>query len=728
MAKLSTSSTLSAPPSVPPEATINGTVPHRHGHIDPSAPFAFRAVMRVYRFFASLTLAVFSIASLATVLGYATWFEKWYGAPAVQEHIYQGVGFSILLALLAINIFCAASIRYPWKKRQTGFVVTHIGLLVLIFGSWWGLNYSDEGQAGASEGGEVSKFVRTQEPLLRVRPIDPATGKLEREYELPFKPGTFDWPKGRYEVVSQPKDPFKIAIKAFYPASKAKVVREVGPDGVPMLELEPMIKPPGGEKMTEVFQTGAERWFSLPGNSIGHRLAKVAGPAKFAFVRGDRPEMVEDFLHPPANPGLLGIARLRYPGRDGKPQTFELRVDDAKPGVDIPLPDSDLTARFVMADRTPVQDERFVETLGDTEVYILKLDVREGDGPSIQHIAFAGQPMFPAILPVAEGRREEAPLVSIGYYRPPLLGGGGMAGNFGLVEVMGDPQGNLSYRVFGRDETPAPAGQEKLPRPGVLRKSGPLRLGEDVVAFGGSPTLPMTLNFRAGAYLTSGTTKLVYEPLELPVGKKGQGLGAALVEMTVGDQTREFWLPQPADLEPRYERIRFGKEIYDLAYHYGVRDLGFTIKLKDFDVGFDPASSQPSSYTSEVTLTDEAGGIKDRPQTITMNQPLTHGAFTLYQSSFSRPKDPETERPIGEYMSIWQVGHDAGRPLKYGGCLLVVAGIFLQFYMRAGLFTDAGKARRAESAAKARAALDRKAARGTDRSTTQADPDDEVAL
>ena len=42
----------------------------------------------------------------------------------------------ILLAFLGDNILCAALIRYPWKKRQTGFVITHAGLLILLAGSY----------------------------------------------------------------------------------------------------------------------------------------------------------------------------------------------------------------------------------------------------------------------------------------------------------------------------------------------------------------------------------------------------------------------------------------------------------------------------------------------------------------------------------------------------------------------------------------------------------------
>ena len=79
------------------------------------------AIDAVYRFLASLKLAVISISSLAASLAFATWFESSYGTSAAQDYVYKSTWFAVLLAFLAINILCAALIRYPWKRRQTGF-------------------------------------------------------------------------------------------------------------------------------------------------------------------------------------------------------------------------------------------------------------------------------------------------------------------------------------------------------------------------------------------------------------------------------------------------------------------------------------------------------------------------------------------------------------------------------------------------------------------------------
>src|ERR1700752_4445041 len=144
-------STATKRPSHPSPASASRSEVH-----EPSSPtWAARVLWlcdAIYRCLASLKLAVISLGTLAAVLAYATFFESWYGAAAVQEWIYRSKGFALLLTFLGTNILCAALIRYPWKKRQIGFLVTHAGLLILLAGSWKSVQTADEGQLGMLEG------------------------------------------------------------------------------------------------------------------------------------------------------------------------------------------------------------------------------------------------------------------------------------------------------------------------------------------------------------------------------------------------------------------------------------------------------------------------------------------------------------------------------------------------------------------------------------------------
>ena len=90
-----------------------------------------------------------------------------------------------------------------------------------------------------------------------------------------------------------------------------------------------------------------------------------------------------------------------------------------------------------------------------------------------------------------------------------------------------------------------------------------------------------------------------------------------------------------------------------------------------------------------------------KPITISMNEPLTHRGYTFYQASYIREEDPRTGRETGRVQSVLQVGKNPGRVVIYTGSLLVVLGAFVQFYMRAGLFTDGGKKEKAKADQKA---------------------------
>ena len=83
---------------------------------------------------ASLELAIVLLVLLTAVLALGTCVESWYGEAAARFGVYGAWWFTALAALLAANIFAALLIRFPWKKRQTGFVLTHVGLLVLLAG------------------------------------------------------------------------------------------------------------------------------------------------------------------------------------------------------------------------------------------------------------------------------------------------------------------------------------------------------------------------------------------------------------------------------------------------------------------------------------------------------------------------------------------------------------------------------------------------------------------
>lgn len=72
------------------------------------------------------------ILLLAAVLAAATFMESAKGREYAQWYVYKSSWFIALLALLGVNILAATLVRFPWKMRNLGFLITHAGLLAVL--------------------------------------------------------------------------------------------------------------------------------------------------------------------------------------------------------------------------------------------------------------------------------------------------------------------------------------------------------------------------------------------------------------------------------------------------------------------------------------------------------------------------------------------------------------------------------------------------------------------
>lgn len=120
---------------------------------------------------ASLKLAIFVLLSLVGALAAGTILESEYDIPTAQYFVYRAVWFHLLLGLLGANIFCVAMSRLPWKLRHIPFLLAHLGILVLLAGSWITERFGIDGNLRVTEG-EVASAVENESSSLLVK--DPA--------------------------------------------------------------------------------------------------------------------------------------------------------------------------------------------------------------------------------------------------------------------------------------------------------------------------------------------------------------------------------------------------------------------------------------------------------------------------------------------------------------------------------------------------------------------------
>lgn len=126
-------------------------------------------------------------------------------------------------------------------------------------------------------------------------------------------------------------------------------------------------------------------------------------------------------------------------------------------------------------------------------------------------------------------------------------------------------------------------------------------------------------------------------------------------------------------------RLYTEDRMYILAYVFRQLDLGFALRLKDFQIGHYQGTDRAASYESLVVTPENKDVL------ISMNEPLKYKGFTFYQASFEQD---EMGNPV---VSVLSVNHDPGRWVKYFGSFLIVLGSILLFYFKKTLAKTARK-------------------------------------
>lgn len=116
----------------------------------------FKLVQRnpVFRTLSSVRLAIPVMGTLGVVVAWGTILESRYGAAYAKLAVYEQNWFWGLIGLIWLNVLFAALSRIPYKKQHTGFVITHLGILILLAGSFVTGKWGIDGSLRIVEGGQ----------------------------------------------------------------------------------------------------------------------------------------------------------------------------------------------------------------------------------------------------------------------------------------------------------------------------------------------------------------------------------------------------------------------------------------------------------------------------------------------------------------------------------------------------------------------------------------------
>ena len=85
-----------------------------------------------------------SVLIIGSIAG--TIWESTFDAKVARAYVYEAWWFNFWLLFLGLNLFCAALSRWPWKRHHAGFLITHLGIITLLIGSYVGRTWASKGR------------------------------------------------------------------------------------------------------------------------------------------------------------------------------------------------------------------------------------------------------------------------------------------------------------------------------------------------------------------------------------------------------------------------------------------------------------------------------------------------------------------------------------------------------------------------------------------------------
>lgn len=584
----------------------------------------------LFRFFSSLKLAVLVILSLAAVLSVATVFESLYGMRGAHLLVYGQPWFHGVLILLATNVFCAALSRFPWKRHQTGFVVTHTGILILLFGSWVTMRFGVDGNLPVVEGSEEGQVILND---LRLIVTDSDSGNSQ---SFPV-PESARKKEGRLLQLAL-SDSDELSIGQFLPRARMRRVVEKSPVGIgtPAVQVE---------LFNDRFSI--MEWI-LASNPDGPTELNV-GPAVLSFRKLSTPRDEQAFREGKMQEALpkqgrKGFVVVKISGKE-----YRVDIDEAMSGW---KPVGASGYNIVVDKYLPyaiVKNNQLVNRSNKPVNPTVQVRIRNGAGLEEKHTLFANFPDFGTLHRKSmPNNREEFKVQMRMIASNGQESNAGVRGRLFLGQTSG-PKPKLLYRIW--------KGTTSLGH-GELESGKEVATGWMDLRLRVANWIPAASSFERPEYVdrVTGTQNF---PAAVQVGVTGSRRPAS---------SDTAWLVEGSSMA-----VPAGDKILQVSFSKDRLELPFKIHLNKFTMGTDPGTDKPATYESEVTVADP-----ENPQApdalISMNDPLDYGGYTFYQASYQLR---EGEPPI----SVFSVNYDPGRPIKYLGSLTMVLGIILMFWL-----------------------------------------------
>jgi hypothetical protein len=632
--------------------------------------------VKISRWTGSLQVAVFLLTLFAAVLIVGTIVESWYDGKIAQQLVYRTWWFTLLLALLGANIFFAAAKKWPWKKHQTGFLITHVGLLLLVAGgilnsaggtdAQMPLVDSDDPQYFSQAGPHVSHEIVDQD-VFKIKVRQPHKSK-DKVAEYDFQPGPMVWTDDEYihahvdrlaGFLNWLAHPFprswqvdlgegaRLQVLNSYPNCRTEKFGPVRSDetpSFPAVQFE-LASPRAGVL--------SDRWVAY---HDGDEVFSI-GPAMVEFLGQDlSPELLAEFAKPP-RPGQTG-SRGQLVVWIAK-QRFRVDVAEGLNAGSQPLGDTGWRVRFYDVGRS--RDEK--------DIVARPAVAFDLTGPGDRQFRLGLRGRKPADL-IQGHTSSDLNNVQVWYHPPDYRYG--LSNVRGLLQIVTGKDGQIHYRSFNSSKGPF-----------EFETAGTIKRGEKSQGIWEG----MNWKFQVTQFIPKAEAGPYFVPIDRRLGLEDGNPPALRCRLSVGQESKEFWLAKQFFLSKEqmtWKGVEVAGKVFELGYCTQTRAVDFEITLLRAETTTDKGTGHPATYTSYVQLTGKNENITGEPRVIYMNHPLNHGGYKLYQSGLNFVAMDENEKPVNQ--SVFAVGKDPGLWFKYTGSTMLALGIACMFYMKAYFF------------------------------------------
>ena len=608
---------------------------------------------RLFQFFSSVKLAVVLLAVLILGAIAGTLYESTFDAKVARAYIYGASWFNFWLLLLVANLTASALSRWPWKKHHVAFLITHLGIITLLAGSYIGRTFGIEGTITVFKGEPPTNRLLVDEHQLRVRDTDGVLKGYPAEFV--HRPPTAQKPLDLGALASGAG----LSVIGYAPAIEGKLNPKPLPNGgAPALHFH-IATAMMGQKLESwlLADDGAHATFGmgLANISIKRGAAPASAEPAIAPVPNESKEPaaveIEESIFAFAKAADQQIAKSIKGGNTGAKVQLALPANGDKGTVTIDVAGKTTTLPVgeSLGKDVPLAGTPFTARLQN---YWPDFRIENNQPTSISE-----QPNNPAIVVTLRGTS-----VPVAAAKAAHTGAGAAPG---LPPPMGDPSAN-HLTIFVADDgamTYELASRKAGHSTGKIATDTPLTTGWadwQLVVDQFMPHAAEWMDFNPAPAATTGS--------ELPDGVR--------IRVRQGDKIAEQWVPSGWQIS-----VPVASADIQVAYGWRQLPLPIGLELMDFEVQRNEGTESPAGFKSTVRVSTPEGATATGQ--CWMNHPFSYPGETWRTwTGLTYKMSQASWNPENLGQSTIQILRDPGWLLKWIGSLLIVAGIFMLFYLK----------------------------------------------